>query len=116
MRKVEGTGLGMAITKYIVDKSEGSIEVKSELDKGTEFHVTFDFERGESPIEEMVLPSWEILVVDDDEELCRSAADSLSEIGHGLGAEQSALWEWWKSGMSSTRITMSSCWIVRCRK
>ena len=81
VRKVEGTGLGMAITKYIVDKSEGSIEVKSELDKGTEFHVTFDFERGESPIEEMVLPSWEILVVDDDEELCRSAADSLSEIG-----------------------------------
>lgn len=81
VRKVEGTGLGMAITKYIGDKSEGSIEVKSELDKGTEFHVTFDFERGESPIEEMVLPSWEILVVDDDEELCRSAADSLSEIG-----------------------------------
>lgn len=81
VRKVEGTGLGMAITKYIVDKFEGSIDVESELDKGTEFHVTFDFERGESQAEEMLLPSWEILVVDDDEELCRSAVNSLNEIG-----------------------------------
>lgn len=81
VHKVEGTGLGMAITKYIVDKSEGSIELKSELDKGTEFHVTFDFERGESTVEEMILPKWEVLVVDDDEELCRSAVDSLNEIG-----------------------------------
>ncbi len=81
VHKVEGTGLGMAITKYIVDKSEGSIELTSELDKGTEFHVTFDFERGESRDEEMILPNWDVLVVDDDEELCRSAADSLNEIG-----------------------------------
>lgn len=81
VRKVEGTGLGMAITKYIVDKSEGSIELESETDKGTEFHVTFDFERGESSAEEMILPKWEVLVVDDDEELCHSAADSLNEIG-----------------------------------
>lgn len=81
VHKVEGTGLGMAITKYIVDKSEGSIEVESEPDKGSEFHIIFDFERGESKADEMVLPGWEVLVVDDDEELCRSAADSLNEIG-----------------------------------
>lgn len=81
VRKTEGTGLGMAITKYIVDKSGGSIALKSEPDKGTEFHVIFDFERGESSAEEMVLPKWEVLVVDDDEELCLSAADSLNEIG-----------------------------------
>lgn len=81
VRKVEGTGLGMAITKYIVDKAEGSIEVKSEPDRGAEFHLTFDFERGEAENETMVLPSWEVLVVDDDEELCRSAADSLCGIG-----------------------------------
>ena len=36
VRKVEGTGLGMAITKYIVDKYEGTIEVNSELNVGTE--------------------------------------------------------------------------------
>ena len=81
VRKIEGTGLGMAITKYIVDKAEGSIELESELNQGTEFHVIFDFERGEEPEVDMVLPSWEVLVVDDDEELCHSAADSLKEIG-----------------------------------
>lgn len=81
VRKVEGTGLGMTITKYIVDKYEGSIELKSELDKGSEFHLTFDFERGESQSERMILPGWEVLVVDDDEELCHSAANSLNEIG-----------------------------------
>ena len=81
VHKIEGTGLGMAITKYIVDKSEGSIEVNSEVGKGTEFHVIFDFERGETSAEEMILPAWEVLVVDDDGELCRSAADTLKELG-----------------------------------
>ena len=81
VRKTEGTGLGMAITRYIVDKAGGSIGLQSEPDKGTEFHVIFDFERGETGVEEMILPKWEVLVVDDDEELCRSAADSLNEIG-----------------------------------
>lgn len=35
--KTQGTGLGMAITKYIVDAMEGTIDIQSELDKGTEF-------------------------------------------------------------------------------
>lgn len=81
VRKTEGTGLGMAITKYIVDTFEGNIELESEPDRGTEFHITFDFERGETSTEEMILPKWEVLVVDDDEELCHSAVDSLNEIG-----------------------------------
>ena len=97
VRKVEGTGLGMAITKYIVDKAEGSIELESEPDQGTEFHITFDFERGESKAEEMVLPKWEVLVVDDDEELCRSAADSLNEIGVHA--------EWALDGMTAIEMT-----------
>lgn len=81
VQKIEGTGLGMAITKYIVDASGGTIELKSEINKGTEFHVIFDFERGGEPDLEMLLPSWEVLVVDDDEMLCQSATDSLNEIG-----------------------------------
>lgn len=81
VRKTEGTGLGMTITKYIVDKAKGTIELESELDKGTEFHITFDFERGESQVEEMILPQWRVLVVDDDELLCHSATNSLNEIG-----------------------------------
>lgn len=45
VQKTEGSGLGMAITKYIVDAMDGTIAVRSELDKGTEFHVTFDLEK-----------------------------------------------------------------------
>ena len=45
VHKTEGSGLGMTITKYIVDKMEGNIEVESELDKGTTFHVILDFEK-----------------------------------------------------------------------
>ena len=40
---IQGTGLGMAITKNIVDMMHGSIEVQSEQDKGTEFLVSFTF-------------------------------------------------------------------------
>ncbi len=45
VQKTEGTGLGMAITKYIVDAMKGTIEVSSEQGKGTEFHVTLDLEK-----------------------------------------------------------------------
>lgn len=40
---IQGTGLGMAITKNIVDLMNGSIDVKSELGVGTEITVTFAF-------------------------------------------------------------------------
>ena len=71
----------MTITKYIVDEMKGTIELKSEVDKGTQFHVTLDLERAREREEDMVLPDWEMLVVDDDEQLCASAADVLREIG-----------------------------------
>ena len=79
--KTQGTGLGMAITKYIVDAMEGSIDIKSELDKGTEVSLTFDFEKAVALDMDMVLPSWSMLVVDDDELLCRTAIDTLKTIG-----------------------------------
>jgi len=40
---IQGTGLGMSITKNIVDMMGGTIEVYSEVDKGTEFVVTLEF-------------------------------------------------------------------------
>lgn len=79
--KIEGTGLGMAITKAIVDAMKGSIEVQSELGKGTEFHVTLDLEKADIKEENMKLPPWRMLVVDNNEELCQSAVCSLKEIG-----------------------------------
>lgn len=81
VQKTEGAGLGMAITKYIVDKMEGTISVKSEPQKGTEFHVIFDMEKAEEQELDMVLPAWKMLVVDDDEILCRTSVDALESIG-----------------------------------
>ena len=81
VHKTEGAGLGMAITKYIVDAMEGGIEVQSEIGKGTEFRITFDFEKAAAMEVDMVLPSWNMLVVDDDELLCRTAMNALKSIG-----------------------------------
>lgn len=81
VNKTEGTGLGMAITKFIVDAMNGTIELKSELGKGTRFDVAVDLEKAEAPIEEMILPQWHMLVVDDDEMICTSAIESLKRIG-----------------------------------
>ena len=81
VHKTEGTGLGMAITKYIVDAMGGTIICESEQGKGTEFHVTIDMEKAEVRIEDMILPNWNMLVVDDDKQLCLTAMDSLKDIG-----------------------------------
>lgn len=81
IQKIEGTGLGMTITKYIMDAMGGTIEVQSQLDKGTRFHLTFDFKKAPSVEVDMVLPAWNMLVVDDDEFLCKSTRDVLKTFG-----------------------------------
>ena len=81
IHKTEGAGLGMAITKYIVDAMEGTIDIQSEPDKGTEFLLMLDFEKAAAMEMDMVLPSWNMLVVDDDELLCETATDALKSIG-----------------------------------
>ncbi len=80
VHKTEGTGLGMAITKHIIDAMEGTIEINSEPNKGTEFHVTLDLEKATVKEADMVLPEWNMLLVDDDEQLCRDTAASLREM------------------------------------
>ena len=89
--KIEGSGLGMTITKYIIDQVNGAIELESEPNVGTEFHVTLDLERASIPETEMVLPPWEMLVVDDNQLLRDSAVKSLKSIGvHAESAESGA--------------------------
>ena len=98
VHRIEGTGLGMSITKYIVDAMKGNIELHSKLNRGTEFHITLDMERVDTREEDMVLPDWNILVVDDDEELCRSAASSLMELGIQA--------EWAQDGQSAVYMSV----------
>ena len=80
VRKIEGTGLGMAITKRIVDEMGGDIAVESEQGVGTTFTVTVDLECAGAQ-EPMALPAWRLLVVDDDRDLCESAAETLEDLG-----------------------------------
>nr|MDE6845087.1 response regulator [Lachnospiraceae bacterium] len=81
VHKTEGAGLGMAITKYIVDAMEGTIQVESELGKGTKFHLILDLEKAEMKEVDMILPAWKMLVVDDDEMLCQTTVEALKDIG-----------------------------------
>ena len=75
VQKIEGTGLGMAITKYIIDAMGGSIEVKSEPNVGTEFHIVVDVERGHCCLEkkaatqkrELHLEGLRVLLAEDNE-------------------------------------------------
>lgn len=99
VQKVEGTGLGMTITKYIVDAMEGTIDVQSEIDKGTEFQLTFDFEKASAIEEDMVLPAWNMLVVDDDEFLCKTTRDTLKTFGINA--------EWTLSGEKAIELTIA---------
>lgn len=81
VHKTEGSGLGMAISKYIVDAMGGTIDVKSEPNKGTEFTITLDFEKAAVKEEEVNFPNWNVLVVDDDESICKNTADTLYSLG-----------------------------------
>lgn len=85
VERTEGTGLGMAITKCIVDAMEGTIDVQSAPGKGSEFHVVLDLKRAVIREEDMILPNWNMLVVDNNEDLCHSAISALK--GMGIDAE-----------------------------
>ena len=81
---IQGTGLGMAITKNIVDMMNGSIEVKSEQGVGTEFIVSFTFRLHSGVREPQNIPELKncrALVVDDDFNTCDSVSYMLGQIG-----------------------------------
>ena len=82
--RTQGTGLGMAITKNIVDMMGGTIEVQTEQGKGTEFIVRLvlrlqpEHRRTEKIAE---LEGLKALVVDDDFNTCDSVTKMLVKVG-----------------------------------
>ncbi|MCI8465260.1 MAG: response regulator [Lachnospiraceae bacterium] len=96
VHKTEGTGLGMAITKYIVDAMNGTIEVDSQKGQGTEFTVTLDLKKAMVSEENMHLPDWNLLVVDDDAQLCHDTVETLKSIGIQA--------DWTQDGESALRL------------
>lgn len=81
---IQGTGLGMAITKNIVDMMNGTISVDSELGKGTEFIVSLRFALSGQKVREVKIAKLEglrALVADDDTDACRSMSRMLRQIG-----------------------------------
>ncbi len=81
VQKTEGSGLGMAITKCIVDAMDGAISVRSEPGKGSQFHVALDLEKAAEQGMDAAFPNWDILVVDGDERMCADAARSFASMG-----------------------------------
>ena len=82
--RTQGTGLGMAITKNIVDMMGGTIEVQTEQGKGTEFIVRLPFRiQPEQHHTEKIaeLEGLKALVVDDDFNTCDSVTKMLVKVG-----------------------------------
>lgn len=81
---IQGTGLGMAITKNIVDMMGGKIAVVSEEGKGTTFTVSLQFKTCSGPVIQDIIPELQglrALVADDDFNTCSSVTKMLSTIG-----------------------------------
>ena len=79
--KEAGAGMGLTITKHIVDAMGGEIDVESEQGKGTQFHIAIDMELAAQQDKELRLPCRNVLVVDGDAIASGLAVTALDSIG-----------------------------------
>ncbi len=92
VNSIQGTGLGLAFTRQMVELMNGTIECQSEVGKGTTFTVVLDLPVAEKQLEEMRLENVDVLIADDDPVLLETAVDALTSLGGhaeqaGSGAE-----------------------------
>ena len=82
--RIQGTGLGMAISKNIIDMMGGTIEVHTQQNKGTEFviRVALRLQSEHRSVEKIAeLEGLKALVVDDDYNTCDSVTKMLTQVG-----------------------------------
>ena len=101
---IQGSGLGMAITKNIVDMMGGTITVTSKEGVGSEFNVRLSFRKCDREVSSRPIPELTgapALVVDDDMDCCISVCKMLTEIGIRP--------EWTTSGREAVARTQYAC-------
>lgn len=82
VNRIQGTGLGMPITRNILRMMNGDLQVKSELGKGSVFTATMLLKLQDTEtVDVSELHGLSVLVVDDDRISCESMCDMLDGIG-----------------------------------
>ena len=82
LRNIQGTGLGMAISRNIAHMMNGEIQVESEYGKGSRFTIDMPLVcRDQKPDDKIEVEGLEVLVVDDDKIACLNTSSCLQEIG-----------------------------------
>ena len=78
---VQGTGLGLSICKSITELMGGTLSVESEYGKGSRFCASIYLKVQQEVIDDAMLAGLSVLVVDDDEMVCRNTCERLQTLG-----------------------------------